>query len=230
MYWRPQINNWVFETLAGHGGHISFLLKTGNKVEMQILSLLKIPVEKRAVLVIIFIARIGAIALLFLINPALAILVNILLDYADGPLYKYYLKIPPLQAQYLDKSLDYLYYIALLTLIFIERLTVWPLLLLLFLLRTAGEIFFFVTGEKQIFIYFPNFFEYFTLVFFLIKAIDPALLSASLNWVALLLLTATWFRVWNEYFLHKEGRTFFQVIWLPIFRSLGLKFTEEITE
>lgn len=180
------------------------------------------------VLILIFTIRLSVISLLFLINPITAIIINIIADYADGPLYKYYLKIPPLRAQYYDKILDYIYYVGLLTLVISQKTVVLPFLLLLFIFRTVGEFIFFITGNKRIFVYFPNFFEYFTLGFFITQAIDPTAITSSLNWIALLLLVITWFRVWNESFLHKENKTTFQVFWLPLLRSLGFKWADKI--
>ena len=186
--------------------------------------------NKTVVLILIFTVRLLAISLLFLVNPITAIVINIITDYADGPLYKHYLKTSALRAQYYDKILDYLYYIGLLFLAFSHLTTVIPLLLLLFVYRTIGEAVFYATGNKRVFVYFPNFFEYFTLGFFILKAIDPVVITTSLNWIAILFLVITWFRVWNESFLHKDNKTFFKAFWLPLFRRLGLGFANKIYE
>lgn len=178
---------------------------------------------KRLVLILLFAARAAGVALVFLIPPIWAIIANILIDYLDGPFYKHYLKVPNVRAQYYDKFWDYLYYVALLIIIFRLRLAAAPLLVFLFAFRTVGEFIFFVTGNKKIFVYFPNFFEYF---------VFGVLLVYKFNWgidvqIVLFGLIIV-YRIWNEIFLHRNNKTFFHEFWLPLFRFLRFGFAKRI--
>ena len=65
-----------------------------------------------AVLLIVCV-RLLAISLLFIINPILAIAINIFLDDIDGAFFKYLLKYSAQRYQDIDKILDFAYYIGL---------------------------------------------------------------------------------------------------------------------
>jgi hypothetical protein len=171
----------------------------------------------------VFAIRLLGVALVFIFSPILAIVLNILIDYLDGPVYKHYLKVASKKAQYYDKFWDYAYYIALLILIVNIKPMAWQLLVALFFYRSIGELAFFVTGNKKVFIYFPNFFEYITLGVFIASSTKISIFSQAVMFSGIVS-----FRIWNEIFLHRDNKTFFAVFWLPLFRHLGFRFAKRI--
>ena len=185
--------------------------------------------EKYFILFLISLCRFIGILILFVINPITAILINIVIDFADGPLYKYYFKFSRKMAQYFDKLWDYIYYIALMVLIINLNLQMWWILFILFIYRSVGEIIFFINGNKKIFIYFPNIFEYYTLGFLFIKKLQEITFINSYMIISIFIMI-TIFKIWNEIFLHKQNNTFFEIFWLPLFRFMGFGFAKRIKD
>jgi len=176
----------------------------------------------------IFLARIAGVALLFFINPLLAAFLNMVLDASDGPLYKYFLKIPPLRAQFYDKSLDYLYYLGLMALAWHLNLPGLWLLTILLLYRSLGQLIFLVTRDRKWFVYFPNFFEYAVLALLVLRQWRLEAWLAMPLFDLSLALAIFLFKVWHETFLHRQQQTFFVFFWLPIFKFLRVPVLSQI--
>lgn len=175
---------------------------------------------KFLILIIIFAIRFAGVTIMFFVNPLVGILINLIIDSLDGPIYKHILKIDPLRAQYYDKVWDFIYYIFLFARIYDMNLVVFPILLVTFVYRMVGQIIFYVTANKRVLSLFLNFFEYFAIGFLLIHEINPDYLIPQLNWIIPMFLVLFLFKSWHEFFLHKYNKTLFDDVSVPLLKKI----------
>lgn len=167
-----------------------------------------------------FIVRLSAIVLLFTINPILAIIINIALDSWDGTFYEYFLKIKKDVYQFHDKLLDYIYYMGLMVMAVNLHITFLPLIIFLFIYRTVGQFIFFFKGNREIFIYFPNFFEYFILGILVVDVVEAKQMFSGIDLMYPVLSVIFLFKFWHEVWLHHQKRSVVREIWIPFYQSL----------
>jgi hypothetical protein len=90
--------------------------------------------------------------------PVLVTFLVVGLDWIDGELY-YQWKIKRIIYNYFDKGLDLYWYTFSLYFAYFS-LPYFNLLLILYLIRLLGQILFYVTKSDNVFIFFPNFYEF----------------------------------------------------------------------
>ncbi len=161
---------------------------------------------------------IGVGAFLFL-HPFIAYLLNAFLDMADGPIYKHFLKINPQKAQLIDKILDlWLYTTAIIFSLFSNYLLpITYYLLFLYLYRLIGQIVYFVTRNKRLLVYFPNFFENFFFFFTFLDLISASHLARNPLFLYPSIVILVGGKIAHEISLHRRNETCFDNIILPIF-------------
>jgi len=196
---------------------------------------------KIIVFTIITLIRIIGVGAFLFIHPFWAYLINALLDMADGPIYKHFIKVDTKKAQLQDKVLDlWLYTTAIFTIfntypglasgspraghLSFSAKGGWAsgptyFLLFLYLYRLAGQIVFFITKNKRLLVYFPNFFENFFFFFTFLDLISANyLLEKPLFMYPSVILLITG-KIAHEVSLHCRNETVFDNIILPFFRQ-----------
>ncbi len=159
--------------------------------------------------------RLAPTALLFIINPIIAIIINIITDCLDGPIFRDYFKMKSDKYQIYDKSLDFVYYFALMIMVFWLGLPMMSLLFIFFTYRIIGQIIFFFTRKEEIFLYFLNFFEYFVISVLLINILGQ-------SWTIPIFSAAIIFKIWHEIFIHKQKKSFTKIFWIPFLKKAGI--------
>ncbi len=152
----------------------------------------------RAILIIVGVLRF-VIPFFIFSNPILVTSVSFLLDtidseisYRSGMSWRIYLMY--------DKSLDYWWYIFIL--IFSIHLPIFPIILILFVIRSIGHFLVLLTGNEKYFVYFPNVLEIY-FIFYLISSVFRPLsvLFVGANQIIPLLIT-TIVVIPREYAVH----------------------------
>ena len=127
----------------------------------------------RILLLIDEIARFFIVFLIF-VNPVLAVLLSFLFDYLDAPL-AYLSQVMSRRTFYiLDKIMDYWFYVFILISSF--TLPIFPIVLVLFLYRTIGQLLTIFTYNEIYLVIFFNLLDIFFLAYFLTGRSDISLL------------------------------------------------------
>jgi hypothetical protein len=169
--------------------------------------------NKQIILYLTSAIRIIGVGTFLVIHPFLAYLINAFLDMADGPIHKHILKIDPPKAQLIDKILDlWLYTTAIFTIFNI-------FLLIFYLYRLAGQIVYFISRNKRLLVYFPNFFENFFLFFTLLDLISANYLLEKPLFMYPSVILLIMGKIAHEVSLHRRNETVFDNIILPLFKA-----------
>lgn len=165
--------------------------------------------------------RIAGVTAFLFFHPFTAYSINALLDMADGPIYKHILKINPIKAQIVDKILDLWLYsvaVAFATVNFQPQQA--TILILLYLYRLIGQIVFFSTKNKRVFVYFPNIFEnmFFFFTFLDLTSSSYLLKNTTFCWGSLFIVVIT--KVLHEISLKYRNETVFDDIALPLLKKV----------
>ena len=102
--------------------------------------------------------------------------------------------------QKIDKALDFYWYT--IALLFGLQTEFWQFFVVLFVIRLVGEILFYIKGDRKIFLYFPNIFENFFIIY-IFAVRFPGLapwLEGSFFWITFSVLVA--FKLIQEYLVH----------------------------
>jgi len=177
--------------------------------------------NKQIILYLTSAIRIIGVGTFLVIHPFLAYLVNAVLDMADGPIHKHILKIDPPKAQLIDKILDLWLYTTAITFSLSSNylLPITYYLLFLYFYRLIGQCVYFITRNKRLLVYFPNFFENFFFFFTLLDLISANyLLEKPLFMYPSVILLITG-KIAHEVSLHRRNETVFDNIILPFFRQ-----------
>lgn len=138
-------------------------------------------------------------AIYIAVNPLWGYVWTVVLDWLDGTLLVFLLKIRWREYHYLDKNLDVISYVIMLS-VGVRYGAFWPLALLL-TFRFIGHILFLRTGEVRYYIYFPNLFEAYFIWAVLGKIVDVTPnLSSSAFWTVLFGLFVL--KEFQEVYLH----------------------------
>lgn len=175
---------------------------------------------KKIIIFFIILLRTFVAALPLLIDPIAAILIDFLIDAWDSLFMKKVLKMSRLNIYFLDKTLDFLFLIGLEAAVFRSDMPIKLFLLFLFVYRAIAHIIFYFNRNFKIFIYFPNFFEFFTLFFLAVYKFKTNISSFDLFWVIPVSFLIIFFKIWNEYMLHKNNYSVYDSIFLPFMRNL----------
>ncbi len=159
--------------------------------------------------------RLAATGLLFILNPIIAIIINIITDCLDGPIFRDYFGMKSEKYQIYDKFLDFIYYLALMVMVFWLGLPMISLLFIFFIYRIIGQIIFFFRKNEEIFLYFLNFFEYFVISVLLIEIFGQ-------GWTIPIFSAAVIFKIWHEIFIHKQKKSFTKIFWIPLLEKAGI--------
>lgn len=128
--------------------------------------------------------------ILIFYNPILITVISFSLDTVDSEI-AFRAKLSWKAYSLYDKLLDYWWYIWIL--IFCLNLSIFPIILILFIIRSISQIAFFFTKKEKYFFYFPNILE----VFFILYLFS----SGSID-VPILLLISTLIVLPREYIVH----------------------------
>lgn len=139
------------------------------------------------------------------VNPVWAIILSLFFDGIDGQLFYnagYGFKI----YNRADKILDYWWYIYLCVYIFIFHEPVFMLALLMFLYRTLGQVIGVITNSEKIYLYFPNFFEWFCILIIAFSAptVPALLISVALAYFVEWLIHISKARILSKHLFKNE--------------------------
>lgn len=156
----------------------------------------------KKILYVIGALRIASVFLIFK-YPLYAIIISLILDDLDaGVAYK--AGISWTKYTRYDKLLDYWWYIFVL--IFCRSEPIFGVMLVLFVLRSVGQILVILTAKHEYLFWFPNIFEHYFILYILVKVFFPSYLHFFVGvgvFVPLLIATAT--KIPQEYILHRKG-------------------------
>lgn len=178
--------------------------------------------SQQLVFIIIFMIRVSAVALFWIMPPFYAYVVNAILDACDGPLYKHYMKINPVTAQVYDKVLDVWMYTFAIAYSISQPQIFTFILILLYVFRLVGQAIFFEYHNKRIFVYFPNFFEPTYIIFYAIVAMGMGSIMYDAATLLTLSIAIFIFKFGNELFLHYHNLTTFDNLILPALSRVGI--------
>ncbi len=176
----------------------------------------------KIVIPLIYLVRIAVVFTLFLVHPLIAVGLITLADMWDGLTYKFWLGISTHTKlyQYSDKFLDYVYYVGLIIYLFQADAVLLPLFVVLYIYRTIGDVIFWITYNRKVLLFFPNFFEYFVIAYFIVEELAPQYISYDLNYIVPVVGGISVFKIGQEYFLHsKEGSVASEFV-IPAVRKL----------
>jgi hypothetical protein len=178
---------------------------------------------KNLILYLIATVRIGGVAAFLFFHPFIAYSINALFDMGDGPINKHILKIDPLLAQILDKIYDlWLYTAAAAYTLFNPQPVITPLLTVLYIYRLIGQTIFFVTKNKNIFVYFPNIFENVFLFAYFLNLVSANWFFENKLFFCLGIIFWSGLKIVHEVSLHHRNETIFDNIILPFFQRRNL--------
>lgn len=136
-------------------------------------------------------------------SPLLAIILAHLLDAFDS-IFAYKANYTWKKYTRYDKLLDYWWYIFIL--IYSFGKPIWQIVLILFLIRSVGQILVLITSKHEYLFWFPNILEHYFVLYVLALAIFPQFLyyfeGSQIIWP---LLIATITKMPQEYILHVKG-------------------------
>ena len=147
--------------------------------------------------ILIIILRIFFSPLIF-IWPLLSIIVSFFLDLIDADFA--HKVVSKRLYQIIDKNLDLWWFIN----IMIYSYAYYPdykiYLLILFIYRVLGQLFYYISGNRGVLLFFPNFFEYVFLLIFLGENYYPSIIiGQTFNFMLLLIF---FIKIFQEWFLH----------------------------
>ena len=138
------------------------------------------------------------VAPLIFIWPLLSIIVSFFLDLIDADFA--HKVVSKKLYQIIDKNLDLWWFIN----IMIYSYTNYPdykiYLLILFIYRVLGQLIYYVSGNRGVFLFFPNFFEWVFFLIFLGKNYYPSIIAGQTFY--LILLAIFFVKIFQEWFLH----------------------------
>lgn len=154
---------------------------------------------------LLFIVGVSRVLLVFLIfkYPLLALILSYVLDdidsmitYKSGLSWEFYTRY--------DKLLDYWWYIFVL--FFAWNSIAFNVLLILFVIRTIGQVIVLFTTKHEPLLWFPNIFEHYFILYLLSKLFWPQYLTYFVGFnVIIPLFIATITKMPQEYLLHRKG-------------------------
>lgn len=155
----------------------------------------------KTVLVFVASLRVAVVGLLF-IQPHIAEVLTLLLDgfdsgvaYKAGYSWRKYTKY--------DKALDYWWYIFVL--LFCFNTPIFNVMLVLFAIRSVGQILTILTAKHELLFWFPNIFEHY-FILYLLAVLFPKYLVYFSGWLIIIpLFIATITKMPQEYILHRKG-------------------------
>lgn len=134
-------------------------------------------------------------------NPILGIFLSMFLDVLDWFILSFG-RIKREDYDRIDKPLDYIQYLFLIPILFNTPIFNFYIFLLLY--RTFGYIFVRLTKNEKLFIFFPNFAEYYALAYLLINEYDINLSLYSFElFISLFLL-----KIFQEYWIHIKPNSY----------------------
>ncbi len=156
----------------------------------------------KRILIFLGIARFLTVAILF-INPYLAEALSLLFDDIDGSsAYKAGLSWKGYMRY--DKTLDYWWYIFIL--IYSVGKPIFVVMLILFLIRSVGQIATVITTKHELLFWFPNVFEHYFILYLLASLLAPQYLHYfSGAEIVLPLAIAFITKIPQEYLQHQKG-------------------------
>jgi len=102
--------------------------------------------------------------------------------------------------QIIDKNLDLWWFINIMTYSYINYPDYKIYLLILFVYRFIGQLIYYVSGKREVLIFFPNFFEWVFFLIFLGKNYYPSVIVGQTFY--LILLVIFFVKIFQEWFLH----------------------------
>lgn len=119
--------------------------------------------------------------------------------------------------QRIDKALDFYWYST--AFVFSLRSSLWQVFFVLFAIRLAGEILFYLKNDRKVFLYFPNVFE--NLFIFYIFTLKFPVLEPWLEgtWLGIVIFVLAALKMIQEYLAHKALFDF--PTWVRSFFSVG---------
>lgn len=165
--------------------------------------------------VLIILIRLAAITLI-IFYPLEGILISILLDLLDGWFWAFS-GLPKSKYHEIDKPIDYLTHCF--ELVAASRTVIFYPLLVLFLYRSIGHLIYWFTKNKRVFIFFPNLFEYFFIIYLVIERFRLDISIFDWRIIAALIL----FKLCQEIYVHMFPLdTAYRLV--PVFqKSLNIK-------
>ncbi len=182
----------------------------------------KLPkLNKKIIIFIVSLTRITGVVAFLYFHPFIAYFFNALFDMADGPIYKHVLILNPVKAQVIDKTFDlWLFTAAVAYTIVNYRPLVTPLLIFLFVYRLIGQLVFFITKNKRLFVYFPNLFENMFFSFYFLDLISANYLLKDPLFFRINVILWGSSKIIHENSLHRRNETIFDDIILPTFQKI----------
>jgi len=146
---------------------------------------------------LIFILRILVAPLIF-VWPLLSIILSVFLDLIDADFA--YKLISKKLYEIVDKNLDLWWFANIMIYAYINYPDYRIYLLILFIYRFIGQLIYYVSKNRKILIFFPNFFEWIFFLIFFGKNFDPSILNGQKYYLFLITIFIT--KIFHEWFLH----------------------------
>lgn len=148
------------------------------------------------------ISRVLSVFVVF-VSPFLSVVVSHILDAFDS-IFAYKAKYTWKQYTKYDKYLDYWWYIFIL--IYSVNKPIWQVILVLFILRSIGQILVFFTTKHEYLFWFPNILEHYFVLYVLALTFSPTYLYYfEGNYIYWPLAIAIITKMPQEYILHVRG-------------------------
>ena len=145
----------------------------------------------------VFILRILVAPLIF-IWPLLSIIVSFFLDLIDADFA--HKVVSKKLYQIIDKNLDLWWFINVMIYSYIKYPDYKIYLLILFAYRFLGQLIYYISGNRNILLFFPNFFEWVFFLIFLGKNYYPSVIAGQTFYSILLVIFFV--KIFHEWFLH----------------------------
>lgn len=147
--------------------------------------------------ILIIILRIIFASFIF-VRPLLSIIVSFFLDLIDADFA--HKVVAKKLYQIIDKNLDLWWFINIMIYSFINYPDYKIYLLILFIYRVVGQLIYYVSGNRGVLLFFPNFFEWIFFLIFFGKNYYPSILEGQKYILFLIIIFIT--KIFQEWFLH----------------------------
>lgn len=154
--------------------------------------------------VLILIGSIRALTVIILfINPHFSEALTLLCDGIDS-MIAYKAGMSWAKYTRYDKALDYWWYIFVL--IYCIHTPIFAVMLVLFVIRSVGQIATLVSSKHELLFWFPNVFENYFIIYLLVTLFTPGYVTYFSGWaIAIPLFIAFITKMPQEYMLHRKG-------------------------